>query len=112
MRIHDRYKISFSNDTTKQAVQRLNMLLEDIKITREFVSADQFREEIFLSPGAYCKLVNAEGLPEGTELKKEDEDFVGKIGDIPARSPMFVHPHYRDLEGLGDMQLEYRVIGD
>lgn len=112
MRIHHRTKISFEHDTEKQAIQRLNMFLEDISVSRDFVLSDQFREEVFISPGAFCKLVNAQGLPENTHLCKGRGSSVGNLGGIPARSPVFSHPHYRDLEGLAEMQIEYRIIGD
>lgn len=112
MRVHHREKISIDNLTVEQAVQKLVLFLGDIAVTREFVKADDFIEELIVAPGAYCKLAASDMLTMKLGLKKAEDNRVGEIEGIPIRSPIYSHPHYQDTEGLSDQEIEYRILGD
>lgn len=112
-----RDKISLENNTAEEIVHRMNDWQKEIELTRSvMLGGDGVYDEFFMTPGAFTRLYAvADQLLDthlGRNAETTDASCVGKLFGIPCRSPIFERPDRRDLEGLADFQLEYRIIGD
>ena len=111
-----RDKISIANNTSAEAVQIITQWVQELDVSRGVMMDEEgMYEEFFLSPGAYTRLYGVVDQLPHTEFVKglggNGPDHVGFLVGIPCRSPVFVRSYKRDLEGLADYQIEYRICG-
>ena len=111
-----RDKISIVNNTSAEAVQIITQWVQELDVARGvMMDEDGMYEEFFLSPGAYTRLYGVASQIPDTQFVKglggNDPDHVGLLMGISCRSPVFVRSDKRDLEGLADYQIEYRICG-
>jgi len=112
-----RDKISIENNTADEIVLLVNDWKQELEITRSvMLGGDGVYDEFFLTPGAFTRLFAIADRLLDTELGKNGETSVngcaGKLLGVRCRSPIFERAAIRDLEGLADFQLEYRIVGD
>jgi len=112
-----RDKISIENNTADEIVLLVNDWKQEIEMARSvMLGGDGVYDEFFLSPGAFARLFYLTDRLLDTELGRNAETAsngcVGKLLGVRCRSPIFERDATRDLEGLADFQLEYRIVED
>tara|TARA_B100000700_G_scaffold88627_1_gene99986 strand:- start:104842 stop:105180 length:339 start_codon:yes stop_codon:yes gene_type:complete len=92
-------------------LEQFKLWLDDTLLSRDFLVEEGDAEEFFMTPGAYLRISNLVKPVEGSDTPSPSGGtIIGTLCGVRVRSPLFVRSELRDLEGLADMQLEYRII--
>lgn len=110
-----RTKISLYGKTAHESVEMLKGWRSDCMLLKDTLAASLEDCTFFLTPGAYTRIFGVQHLLEGTNLRPnfeegEDKRRVGTMFGIQAHSPIFLKDGLRDLQGLSDFQIEFRVM--
>lgn len=102
------HKLYIRELTSSQLRDKLEIFSSDLSSIRAVLKEADSEEEIFITPGAFVRLVALEH--PGVKLNGSSGNVhVGTMFGIKCRSPFYIRKELRDFEQLADFELEYRL---
>lgn len=102
---------TFEYNTASESLLRIQQFIAESVVMKQLLP-DYAREEFFLAPGAFLRLLpEVQKLGDDTcVLEKREGDDVGILFGVPCRSPIYIPDGQRDYEGLSHHQVAYRIM--